>query len=148
MLSLNKSALLAAVALAITVGGYVVVNKYNNAIELSTKLAAENKRLNTSIEKLGGELQSSEADKLKLIANNKLQEQMFNEHLATLNTVNEQQTVVQTKLKEVFIYEQVNKDWGNTALPDDVRRVLYDATRTQSNNNNKASAGAATGLPP
>jgi len=148
MLSLNKTALLAAVALAITVGGYVVVNKYNNAIELSTKLAAENKRLNTSIEKLGGELQSSEADKLKLIANNKLQEQMFNEHLATLNTVNEQQNVVQTKLKEVFIYEQVNKDWGNTALPDDVRRVLYDATRTQSNNNNKASAGVTSGIPP
>lgn len=148
MLSLNKSALLAAVALAITVGGYVVVNKYNNAIELSTKLAAENKRLNTSIEKLGDELQSSEADKLKLIANNKLQEQMFNEHLATLNTVNEQQTVVQTKLKEVFIYEQVNKDWGNTALPDDVRRVLYDATRNQDNNNNKASAGATSGIPP
>tara|TARA_B100000700_G_scaffold200729_1_gene220889 strand:+ start:4316 stop:4762 length:447 start_codon:yes stop_codon:yes gene_type:complete len=148
MLSLNKSALLAAVALAITVGGYVVVNKYNNAIELSTKLAAENKRLNTSIEKLGGELQSSEADKLKLIANNKLQEQMFNEHLATLNTVNEQQTVVQTKLKEVFIYEQVNKDWGNTALPDDVRRVLYDATRNQDNNNNKASAGVTSGIPP
>lgn len=148
MLSLNKTALLAAVALAITVGGYVVVNKYNNAIELSTKLAAENKRLNTSIEKLGGELQSSEADKLKLIANNKLQEQMFNEHLATLNTVNEQQTVVQTKLKEVFIYEQVNKDWGNTALPDDVRRVLYDATRNQDNNNNKASAGVTSGIPP
>lgn len=148
MLSLNKSALLAAVALAITVGGYVVVNKYNNAIELSTKLAAENKRLNTSIEKLGGELQSSEADKLKLIANNKLQEQMFNEHLATLNTVNEQQTVVQTKLKEVFIYEQVNKDWGNTALPDDVRRVLYDATRNQDNNNNKASASVTSGIPP
>ena len=148
MLSLNKSALLAAVALAITVGGYVVVNKYNNAIELSTKLAAENKRLNTSIEKLGGELQSSEADKLKLIANNKLQEQMFNEHLATLNTVNEQQNVVQTKLKEVLIYEQVNKDWGNTMLPDDVRRVLYDATRTQSNNNNKASAGVTSGIPP
>lgn len=148
MLSLNKTALLAAVALAITVGGYVVVNKYNNAIELSTKLAAENKRLNTSIEKLGGELQSSEADKLKLIANNKLQEQMFNEHLATLNTVNEQQNVVQTKLKEVFIYEQVNKNWGNTMLPDDVRRVLYDATRTQSNNNNKASAGVTSGIPP
>lgn len=148
MLSLNKTALLAAVALAITVGGYVVVNKYNNAIELSTKLAAENKRLNTSIEKLGGELQSSEADKLKLIANNKLQEQMFNEHLATLNTVNEQQTVVQTKLKEVFIYEQVNKDWGNTALPDDVRRVLYDATRNQDNNNNKASAGVTSGISP
>ncbi|MBB1290966.1 MULTISPECIES: hypothetical protein [unclassified Pseudoalteromonas] len=148
MLSLNKTALLAAVALAITVGGYVVVNKYNNAIELSTKLAAENKRLNTSIEKLGGELQSSEADKLKLIANNKLQEQMFNEHLATLNTVNEQQTVVQTELKEVFIYEQVNKDWGNTMLPDDVSRVLLDATRSQSNNNNKASAGVTSGIPP
>ena len=73
---------------------------------------------------------------------------MFNEHLATLNTVNEQQTVVQTELKEVFIYEQVNKDWGNTMLPDDVSRVLLDATRPQSTNNNKASAGVTSGIPP
>lgn len=148
MLSLNKTALIAAVSLAITYGGYVVVNKYNNAIELSTKLTAENKRLNTSIERLGGELQSSEADKLSLMANIKAQEQMFNEHLNTLADVTEQQAVVQTKLKEVFIYEQVNEDWGNTMLPDDVKRVLYDATRTQDYNNNKASAGTTSGLPP
>ena len=148
MFSLNKAALLAALAIAITSGGVVVVGKYNDAIELSNKLTSENQKLSVSIAKLGGELQDSEADKLKLIANNKLQEKMFNEHLATLTTVNEQQTVVQTKLKEVFIYEQVNEDWGNTMLPDDVKRVLYDATRTQDYNNNKASAGTTSGLPP
>jgi len=148
MFSLNKTALLAALAIALTSGGVVVVGKYNDAIELSNKLTSENQKLNVSIAKLGGELQDSEADKLKLIANNKLQEKMFNEHLAALTTVNEQQNVVQTKLKEVFIYEQINKDWGNTALPDDVRRVLYDATRTQDNNNNKASAGVTSGIPP
>lgn len=148
MFSLNKAALLAALAIAITSGGVVVVGKYNDAIELSNKLTSDNERLSKSIAKLGGELQDSEADKLKLIANNKLQEIMFNEHLATLTAVNEQQTVVQTKLKEVFIHEQVNKDWGNTMLPDDVSRVLLDATRPQGNNNNKASAGATSGLPP
>jgi len=148
MFSLNKAALLAALAMALTSGGVVVVGKYNDAIELSNKLTSENQKLNVSIDKLSGELQDSETDKLKLIANNKLQEKMFNEHLATLTTVNEQQTVVQTKLKEVFIYEQVNKDWGNTMLPDDVSRVLLDATRPQSNNDNKASAGVTSGIPP
>lgn len=148
MFPLNKAALLAALAIALTSGGVVVVGKYNDAIELSNKLTSENQKLNVSIAKLGGELQDSEVDKLKLIANNKLQEKMFNEHLATLNTVNEQQTVVQTELKEVFIYEQVNKDWGNTMLPDDVSRVLLDATRPQSNNDNKASAGVTSGIPP
>lgn len=148
MFSLNKTALLAAIAVAVTVGGVVIINKYNGIVELNERLTSDNEQLNISIAKLGGELQSSEADKLSLMANIKAQEQMFNDHLNTLADVNEQQNVVQTKLKEVFIYEQVNKDWGNTALPDDVKRVLYDATRTQSNNNNKASAGAATGLPP
>ena len=148
MLSLNKAALMASLVVAIGVGSYVVINKYNNAIELSKTLTIANDKLNAKLDKLGGELQASEADKINLMASIKAQEKMFNDHLNNLADVNEQQNVVQTKLKEVFIYEQVNKDWGNTALPDDVKRVLYDATRTQSNNNNKASAGAATGLPP
>lgn len=148
MLPINKTALLAAIAVAVSVGGVVVVSKYNNIVELNEQLTSDNKQLNISIAKLGGELQSSEADKLSLMANIKAQEAMFNDHLNALADVTEQQTVVQTQLKEVFIHEQVNKDWGNTMLPDDVKRVLYDATRTQDNNNNKASAGATTGLPP
>lgn len=148
MFSLNKAALMASLVVAIGVGSYVVINKYNNAIELSETLTTANERLKEKLDSLGGELQASEADKINLMASIKAQEKMFNDHLNNLADVNEQQNVVQTKLKEVFIYEQVNKDWGNTALPDDVKRVLYDATRTQSNNNNKASAGAATGLPP
>ena len=148
MLSLNKAALMASLVVAIGVGSYVVINKYNNAIELSESLTTANERLKEKLDSLGGELQASEADKINLMASIKAQEKMFNDHLNNLAYVNEQQNVVQTKLKEVFIHEQVNKDWGNTALPDDVKRVLYDATRTQSNNNNKTSAGAATGLPP
>lgn len=148
MFSLNKAALMASLVVAIGVGSYVVINKYNNAIELSESLNTANERLKEKLESLGGELQASELDKLSLLASIKAQEVMFNDHLNNLADVNKQQDVVQTKLKEVFIHEQINKDWGNTALPDDVKRVLYDATRTQSNNNNKASAGAATGLPP
>ena len=148
MLILNKSALIASVVIAISIGAVVVVSKYNGIVELNEQLTSDNKRLNISIAKLGGELQSSEADKLSLIANIKAQEVMFNDHLNTLADVTEQQTVVQTKLKEVFIHEQVNEDWGNTMLPDDVKRVLFNATRTQDNNNNKASAGATSGLPP
>ena len=148
MLILNKSALIASVVIAISIGAVVVVSKYNGIVELNEQLTSDNKRLNISIAKLGGELQSSEADKLSLIANIKAQEVMFNDHLNTLADVTEQQTVVQTKLKEVFIYDQANKDWGNTPLPDDVKRVLLNATRTKSNNDNKASAGVAAGLPP
>lgn len=148
MFSLNKAALMASLVVAISVGSYVVINKYNSAIELSESLTTANERLKEKLDSLGGELQASEADKINLMASIKAQEKMFNDHLNNLADVNEQQNVVQTKLKEVFIYEQVNKDWGNTALPDDVKRVLYDATRTQSNNDNKASAGATTGLPP
>ena len=148
MLSLNKAALMASLVVAIGVGSYVVINKYNNAIELSESLTTANERLKEKLDSLGGELQASEADKINLMASIKAQEKMFNDHLNNLAYVNEQQNVVQTKLKEVFIHEQVNKDWRNTALPDDVKRVLYDATRTQNNNNNKTSAGAATGLPP
>lgn len=148
MFSLNKTALMASLVVALGVGSYVVINKYNNAIELSESLTTANERLKEKLDSLGGELQASELDKLSLLASIKAQEVMFNDHLNNLADVNKQQDVVQTKLKEVFIHEQINKDWGNTALPDDVKRVLYDATRTQSNNNNKASAGAATGLPP
>ena len=148
MLSLNKAALMASLVVAIGVGSYVVINKYNNAIELSESLTTANERLKEKLDSLGGELQASEADKINLMASIKAQEKMFNDHLNNLADVNEQQNVVQTKLKEVFIHEQVNKDWGNTALPDDVKRVLYDATRTQSNNNNKASAGVTSGIPP
>lgn len=148
MFSLNKAALMASLVVALGVGSYVVINKYNNAIELSESLTTANERLKEKLDSLGGELQASELDKLSLLASIKAQEVMFNDHLNNLADVNKQQDVVQTKLKEVFIHEQINKDWGNTALPDDVKRVLYDATRTQSNNNNKASAGAATGLPP
>ena len=148
MFSLNKAALMASLVVAIGVGSYVVINKYNNAIELSESLNTANERLKEKLDSLGGELQASELDKLSLLASIKAQEVMFNDHLNNLADANKQQDVVQTKLKEVFIHEQINKDWGNTALPDDVKRVLYDATRTQSNNNNKASAGAATGLPP
>lgn len=148
MLSLNKAALMASLVVAIGVGSYVVINKYNSAIELSESLTTANERLKEKLDSLGGELQASEADKINLMASIKAQEKMFNDHLNNLAAVNEQQNVVQTKLKEVFIYEQVNKDWGNTALPDDVKRVLYDATRTQSNNNNKASAGVTSGIPP
>lgn len=148
MFSLNKTALLAAIGVALLVGGVVVASKYNGLVELNEQLTSNNEQLNISIAKLGGELQSSEADKLSLMANIKAQEVMFNDHLNALADVTEQQTAVQTQLKEVFIYEQVNEDWGNTMLPDDVKRVLFNATRTQDYNNNKASAGATSGLPP
>ena len=148
MLSLNKAPLMVSLVVALGVGSYVAINKYNNAIELSRSLTTANERLKEKLDNLGGELEASELDKLNLLASIKAQEIMFNDHLNNLADVNKQQDAVQTKLKEVFIHEQINKDWGNTALPDDVKRVLYDATRTQSNNNNKASAGAATGLPP
>tara|TARA_Y100000780_G_scaffold186390_1_gene172954 strand:+ start:38967 stop:39413 length:447 start_codon:yes stop_codon:yes gene_type:complete len=148
MLSLNKTALFAALAVSVSVGGYVLVDKYNGAIALSESLTEKNNALTDKLAKLGVELQSSEADKLKLMADIKTQERMFNDHLVSLADVTEQQTVVQTKLKEVFIYDQANKDWGNTPLPDDVKRVLLNATRTKSNNDNKASAGVAAGLPP
>lgn len=45
MLSLNKAALMASLVVAIGVGSYVVINKYNNAIELSERLTTANERL-------------------------------------------------------------------------------------------------------
>lgn len=44
MLSLNKTALLAAVAVAVSVGGVVLISNYNNAIKVS-----KNKNLKINI---------------------------------------------------------------------------------------------------
>mgnify|MGYP000489416096 CR=1 FL=1 len=60
MLSLNKAALLAALAVSVSVGGYVLVDKYNGAIALSESLTEKNNALTDKLAKLGVELQSSD----------------------------------------------------------------------------------------
>ncbi len=148
MLSFNKTVLAIAAACILMTTAAVALSKYNKALAESKQLVIINKQLHAKNNALGNELSSSEADKRSMLADLKDQEEMFNQYLSTLNAVNEQHTVVQTKLKEVFIYDQANKDWGNTMLPNDVKRVLHDATRPQGNNDNQAGSEAPAHVPP
>ena len=145
---LNKSSLLIAVALAATAGAVVLVNKYDTAVDTIENLTGANERLQKQVSVYEAELYQSEQDKRALRSDLKQQEQMFNDYLADFSDVKEQQTVVQTKLKEVFINEPANQDWGNTKLPPNIKRVFDDATRTTGDHDNKTSAGTATAAPP
>tara|TARA_Y100000589_G_scaffold314601_1_gene337140 strand:+ start:1555 stop:1995 length:441 start_codon:yes stop_codon:yes gene_type:complete len=144
---LNKSSLMIAVALAATAGA-VVMAKIGTAVDTIENLTGANERLLKQVSAYEADLYQSEQDKRALLSDLKQQEQMFNAYLADFSDVKEQQTVVQTKLKEVFINEPANQDWGNTKLPPNIKRVFDDATRTTGDHDNETSAGAAPAAPP
>ena len=143
---LNKSSLMIAVALAATAGA-VVMAKIGTAVDTIENLTGANERLLKQVSAYEADLYQSEQDKRALLSDLKQQEQMFNAYLADFSDVKEQQTVVQTKLKEVFINEPANQDWGNTKLPPNIKRVFDDATRTTGDHDNETSAGAAPAAP-
>ncbi|WP_149983289.1 hypothetical protein [Pseudoalteromonas rhizosphaerae] len=145
---LSKSSITAAIAIAVALGGFIAVTKYAKAVDEAALLTEANERLQVQVLALDSKLAESELDKRALLADIKHQEQMFNDYLANMGDAKEQQAVVLTKLKEVFINEPVNANWGDTQLPADVKRVLLDATRTEGNNNHQASANTPTVIPP
>lgn len=145
---LSKSSITAAIAITIAAVGFIGVTKYAKAIDEAALLTEANERLLLQISTLDSKLEEVELDKRSLLADIKQQEQMFNDYLANLGDVKEQQTVVITKLKEVFTHEPDNNDWGNTQLPDDIKRVLLDATRTEGDHNHQASTNVTTAIPP
>ncbi|MFK3873093.1 hypothetical protein [Pseudoalteromonas rhizosphaerae] len=145
---LSKSSITAAIAITIAAVGFIGVTKYGKAVDDAALLTEANERLQVQVLALDNKLAESELDKRALLADIKQQEQMFNDYLANMGDAKEQQTVVLTELKEVFIHEPTNQDWGNTQLPDDIKRVLLNTTRTQGDNNHQASANTPAVIPP
>ncbi len=138
MLFLNRATLVASIVTVILVASYFLVNKYNSVIASNEELRSKNITLNNQIAKLGSDLQSSEQDKLVLLSDLKNQEKMFSDHLMNLDAAAEHRNKVDLELKEVFINDQVNKDWRDSKLPIDVKRVFDDATRAQGNHSTES----------